>query len=874
MGRREAWSTEKPSDLQTKPTRWEYQDGRETVDLYHRKIDNLGNKEMYSAGLHQKHVYNKNSRTTADRTYIDVHNRKTDLITDGDPYIQDDFGHRHLENNVVHFAENEINKENKHARQVNFDRMKHDDDSMRRHEIERGSDICTNTEQISFQNKEELFTKNGNVEILQLRTRDRMRSRTVLDEENTYANIPNNSSTNLTQPHLLMVDNMGKEILMRRFIEEQPDGKQIIREHYQIVPGDTYIKSMPNEIKQASIVKMEEDTFNLGKSGPNSIIYSQTEPEIKITQTPPSQAIDTITHIHPTASNITMTHKLEKSLNTQNALLRQILLEKTKLPNKSAQHEITLETQSLPGQSSVIAIATQTDCEAGTQTETVHNLMQSTFGKFEVMPSRRRARSENDDFMSENSKGVYYIKRRIKTCTRNRVDPHQKILIVEDLRRKLHKPTRKENNINKYVNELGEKSHRTDLHKESNASFKSQSLNREILMEITDSFSASASSDEQYYEYSGEEQDENDIIYSSDSDANEIVIRENKYLPRSIRNREMEKYYVDDENNYHYKNEINKKSPNDVKIHSCSEPEVRERLSRLDHFRHTLRKKNFHQSPVSKLKKKICKIDTNPNTKNTEIPSSKHLFNARSHPGENEPKYMENKPFSNDRTLTESSKLHNLTRKKILSSEKLDLKTSKSIKPTHAAHKNRIQKRTESSSHQTHNGNRMLKEDRDANRRNRPNVKRDTSHPLLQHSEHRFERENAPDIPPPPTKLPHYMYPETPPYATRLKKDEEIKQKPSPIKENEVKVSNSHINVCKEDQNCLTEINAPKHDQIKLNVSKLEDDHDSGIAMNSLLNSMGRRNPITEKKSVFSIAYDDISRVKKITSGAESPHYS
>lgn len=43
MGRREAWSAEKPSDTRTKPTRWEFRDGREQSDE---------NVEMQQPGVH------------------------------------------------------------------------------------------------------------------------------------------------------------------------------------------------------------------------------------------------------------------------------------------------------------------------------------------------------------------------------------------------------------------------------------------------------------------------------------------------------------------------------------------------------------------------------------------------------------------------------------------------------------------------------------------------------------------------------------------------------------------------------------------------------------------------------------------------------
>lgn len=45
MGRREAWSAEKPSDTRTKPTRWEFRDGREQSDE---------NVEMHQPGVHNE----------------------------------------------------------------------------------------------------------------------------------------------------------------------------------------------------------------------------------------------------------------------------------------------------------------------------------------------------------------------------------------------------------------------------------------------------------------------------------------------------------------------------------------------------------------------------------------------------------------------------------------------------------------------------------------------------------------------------------------------------------------------------------------------------------------------------------------------------
>jgi len=61
---------------------------------------------------------------------------------------------------------------------------------MRRHEIDRGSDIDFNTAHNSLKSKRELFIKDGNVEILQLMTRDKTRDGLNLDDDNIYVNVP------------------------------------------------------------------------------------------------------------------------------------------------------------------------------------------------------------------------------------------------------------------------------------------------------------------------------------------------------------------------------------------------------------------------------------------------------------------------------------------------------------------------------------------------------------------------------------------------------------------------------------------------------------------------------------------------------------
>lgn len=136
----------------------------------------------------------------------------------------------------------------------------------------------------------------------------------------------------------------------------------------------------------------------------------------------------------------------------------------------------------------------------------------------------------------------------------------------------------------------------------------------------------------------------------------------------------------------------------------------------------------------------------------------------------------------------------------------------------------------------------------------------ESNHPLLQYSEHRYEHEYnpAPEITLPPTKLPHYMYPETPPLASiessrrSIQTDEKNKSKIPLILENELMEQSSH-------HSSQTEINLNQNQSKQLNASTLEDDHDSGIAMNPLLHNLGKRNRIAEKKSVFTIAYDELN---------------
>ncbi|TDG42627.1 hypothetical protein AWZ03_010955 [Drosophila navojoa] len=562
MGRREAWSADKPSDTRTKPTRWEFRDGREqteNVEMHHAGVNTDADAVRHAASeeYQQRRVRIKNSNTAKEDTHS-FHNSRTNLINHRDVYIEDVMDDQNLVQIKEELSRNKQNRPLEHSRLKNYDSdaRQIDDDSMRRHEIDRGSDIDFNTAQNSLKNKRELFIKDGNVEILQLMTRDKTRDGAALEDDNIYVNVPVKSSANLSHPQLLMVDNTGKEILMRRFIEEQPDGKQIIREHYHIVPGTTYIQSMPNEIQGSTL---KGDTFPLGKSGPNSIVYSQTEPEVKVIHTQSVQGAEDIAQLQPVAASQSLTQELEHSLKQQNALLRQILLEKEKLETRYTQHEIILETQSLPGQS--MAIGTQTDCDAGTQTEQTENFSakQMVHSQAQVGSTRRRARSENDDSLSEDEykyvrfsppnspEGVYWIKRhqpKRRLRLRGSLQPQKRIVMVEEVKRKIRTPIKEEDEMHEKKRrmppkkplretktsilrkQLSDESRRSDVAKESNGKHKSEALSREVLMEISDSLDENrgprSRRSEHYYDNFEGEVDENDTEYSIDSDDNEI----------------------------------------------------------------------------------------------------------------------------------------------------------------------------------------------------------------------------------------------------------------------------------------------------------------------------------------------------------------
>lgn len=806
-------------------------------------------------------------------------------------------------------------------------KSKHIDDldSMRRHEIDRGSDVGYEPRASPKRhddeptiNRDQYFIREGNAEILRLITRGRN------DDENIYVNIPPQ------QPQYIMVENGGKEILMKRFIDEQVNGKHIIREHYQIVPTAATQK-MGDEMQTAPHIS----EIYVNKSRAGSMICSQADqqPEQKIIHTnaqmAPNLGVSETQLQHAYSSQSLIQQELETSLKQQNALLRQILLEKEKLQEKYSQQEIALETQSLPGHST--AIATQTDCDAGTQTDLVS-----------TKPTRRRARSENDDSMSEDEfeyirysppnspEGVYWIKRKKhKKKTRYRMSnkPRKRVVMVEEIKRKIRTPIKEESEefvgqspLRTYFETKtsimrrmkNEKSPDKHGHKQRSSQY-SAGLKKDVLMEISDSFDEfnpefSMNSLERRKNFQKDHSKK--IEYYEDSDEanlesdSEVVIRRNNYSADSLEEYSDVEEMTRQEKHRNYRNIIfsrqgssteakkaagyfNSDGKRYTTVHSVQSTPASKCTFRKESEAAQDRENRNHQTtsePPHRTKTKaVQKSSEHRHARRVVAQSEADLINCMRDDGfevskhVSAPRYMEwyyNKSKESDLEKKGLDDYRNEKEKSKVGNKKMVAGIEKRIKSKAARSSDLVTRPDPMPRAQPPpKGARMLKEDIKKNKSFAQKSQTETNHPLLQYSEHRYEHEysGAPEISVPPTKLPHCMYPETPPLASiessrKSKSQDKAKSKPSPIHEHEVKEHSSR-------HSSQSEIYSNQNASKQLNASTLEDDHDSGIAMNSLLHSLGKRNPIADKKSVFTIAYDE-AKISKIQSESDSPQVS
>lgn len=720
-----------------------------------------------------------------------------------------------------------------------------DEDSIRRHEMERGSDIDYERrmsfkrqqaqEEANISGRDQLFIKEGNAEILRLITRGGQLGST----ENLYINVPQRAGAS-QQPQYVLVENSGKEILMRRFIEEQANGKQIIREHYQVIPNATFVQTLPNEIHEPAQVEKRENLQN------------QSQKDVNLVESDMQHAISN--------QSLVIQQELENSLKQQNALLRQILLEKEKLEEKYKEHENALETQSLPCHSVTAAAQTQTDCEIAVQTDPWNEMNGSKSSL-----NRRRTRSENDESASDDDfeyvrysppnspNGIYWIKRRRpkkKGGPKGSKDQERfgtrKVVTVSSVKRKIRTPIQEETEDGKIRRTPIEhrETRASNLRRQKIANDRHRMLQEKLLHDFHDS------------------QDEGEIIpnirtksqknikyYIEDSDGseNEVILHKNYYSADSL------------DNDYELEDQINDDNKRRMTESVPPTPAIR-------HSRH------LHDKDSKAQQYKSFKIESEPPQQTKAQPKrpsmerqktfSKTPTNYDMPDTKGVPRYMEwyvkGKECKETKVPPVKAKRKNLSK----SNEKIDQRPEPLPRSTPSKE-----------------AARLLKEDLDMAKKVESRIQLPSealNHPLLQHSEHRFEHEYQPNVPQPPVKLPHYLYPNTPPALNGDgQKAVSVKYKPnaSPIKENEVSKTTTTIkipieqnggsnpNITTTTTTTTTMLNSAMQQQQIMQQQQHEDDHDSGIAMNSLLH--GKRNRIADKKSVFTIAYDDV-QIKRI----------
>uniref|UniRef100_A0A6B2EKW7 Cadherin domain-containing protein n=1 Tax=Phlebotomus kandelakii TaxID=1109342 RepID=A0A6B2EKW7_9DIPT len=858
MGRREAWSADKSSDSRTKPTRWEFSrrhHPREKLDTdtqvqVEQMQTSQSNTRPKSSDDHRSARLTRIRNELQSAKQFQAHQTsRTNLISKRDEYMEDTMNDQDYDRmSDRHMLQNQI-----------------DDDSMRRHEMDRGSDIAYNMRENlrhpmtrDDDPREQFFIKDGNAEILRLVTRGKPNA------ENIYVNLPQRPGENAQhQPQYIVVDNGGggKEILMRRYIEEQSNGKQIIREHYQVVPESNFVQSIPNEVIQQVPHQMTHAQMQREQNDGGSVTLEKDEQML-----------------HATSHHSLIQQELENSLKQQNALLRQILLEKEKLEARYNQQEAVLETQSLPCNS--MNIATQTDCNTGTQTEPEFQKAQR---------ERRRTRSENDDSMSDDEyeyvrysppdspQGVYWMKRKTqkkKSKSRSELDNrHRRVIMVSAVKRKIRTPIQEENEESRSPQQVEESKSQKQY---KNKSILVSPLNKSLLVEISESLDEKKivpKVQQRMKKYSSKSYSQKvpDMKSDAESSENEIVLHH--YSAESLDERsDVEEVEIKcsrrkDPRNIVFSRQDSLSDAKDVAFIDALESEIARKARRQlasqsgadTNGDNTRRSRADYKKGKGDSQQRRQTASEPPQSRSTKGPAPKppdqtrNLMKASSD-GSKTQSETDMLRKINDETLDGSKTAskymdwyYNLNKEDSGRSEKTRVKIS--TKKAGSSVERAKKKSSPISARSDKMQDSVNKQD-PAQRRDPRLLKEDIqkAKTLLQKSQ-----EDAP-----PTQLGHYLYPKTPPQANQKlqkKSSKDYKNQSSPIHESEVKETKyKPYNVDESKQ---------------LNVATLEDDHDSGIAMNSFLNSMGRKHPITDKKSVFTIAYDEV-KVSKLRSESES----
>ncbi|KAG6450669.1 cadherin-86C isoform X2 [Manduca sexta] len=766
-------------------------------------------------------------------------------------------------------------------------RREHDNDSIRRHEIDRGSDVGVflkseadkadkkkenqdKTRAPSSLGRDQYFIKEGNTEILRLVTRGK-------NEEERYVNLPVHQQRPVTlipRTQYVVLDN-GKDLLMERFIREQGEEANSIRERMKQVTD-------LDEISVGKDGKNNKKT-NIASEAQNQYHeYSNLQPEVPGAVPLKANYLQSALLEMQNKSTIHQ-ELLESSLRKQNELLHQILIERERMlqnQETASQVESKLETQSLPGHS---VMATQTECHIGTQTEP--QILQ---------PTRRKARSDNDSYSEDDSqmvvendtKKVAWIKRKKAKKKIKHKDPRRSIRIY-DLKRKIKTPIIEESEISpslenekhvkisktnereEYVKKYGDmtKSVVTTSKNETVSSTqillaegdRKSKLRREVLMEISDSLDDKIESD------------------LSESHHRRQLPQASEDLP-SMKSR----LALEHDDSKSRSSSASKDNRNLIFSRQGSSTEARDEADEIKMLRSpdVNIEPSKHDSSSNAEGSKKKNTESEESAKPPEKSAQKSL-----------PRYMQwygkkstasSKPSGSEKVAPSKPKRPSKSKNEDDRTGRYGKIVSKENQGDNAEAKKNFKTKESEFIHP-----RILKEGKVTPV---PEGPLPDVHPLLQHSEHRYERQYENQNPLcyiQPTHIPKYLGQQNVP---ALPPRQSVEQ-PIYVNQNEVKNKEAKRELSESALTHSISISSnyegDKKTATEVHVSKINiggdaevshrtkvDDNDSGIAMNTLVQQTGniKRLPITEKKSVFTIAYDDV-QTKQLRPDSSSTSY-
>lgn len=782
-------------------------------------------------------------------------------------------------------------------------RKEQDNDSIRRHEIDRGSEVGdyvgsgadkniqdkvehnlkreSDKHAPSSLGKDQYFIKEGNTEILRLVTRGKT-------EEERYVNLPVHTQRPVTLiPHTqyVVVDN-GKELLMERFIREQGEEASNIRERMDKIVTDLDDISNGKDSKSVG-QRFKADLENQNQSNEYSNLRLDVPGAVPLKSDYLHSALIEI-------QNKSSIHQelLESSLRKQNELLHQILIERDRMlqnQETASQVESKLETQSLPGHS---VMATQTECHIGTQTEADFTT--------EV---KRKSRSDNDSYSEDESqtstdhlKKIAWVKKKKPKKKMKYKDPRRSIRIYE-LKRKIKTPIIEESDVSpsleseKHVkisktNEREERiKHYGDVTKSTITTSKNETMSstqikssetdrkpkirREVLMEISDSLDEKIGTDSV---------DKNMKLEKGPYTTNDNVTRD---VHENDSSQSVGSLASKDERNFIFSrqgssteekdrsvNQTTAKLKTKVSFPKVSEESDRTLSAKLDLENESVKGNESAKPPQKSLPRYMQWYNKKPNTTTKSTSSEKTV--------PEKPKRPSKTKIDSDKESKEKNGRYGKINNKESQNQTAETKKNYKEKESEFIHP------------------RILKEGKVTPV---PEGPLPDVHPLLQHSEHRYEHQYENQNPLcyiQPTHIPKYLG--GPSNIPVLPRRQSLEQQPIYVNQDEVKNKDKQQEISESALTHSISISsnyeegkktAPEVHVSKINIggdsvvditqrkatSKI-DDNDSGIAMSTLVQQAGniKRLPITEKKSVFTIAYDDV-QTKQLRPDSSSTSY-